>query len=166
MNLPILLLSKIALGCYFGSKKSEGIMENREETRKAWLITTLAQAALNVLFNFLFLLLTPQSSEILYISLFLFLSLLTYAVPTYILIHCAYKKYGTKFLTFLLVVSPLGFIAYLVDEIKGIFQLASVEMSTWLILSILAFAMNVITGSLWYWYSLKLRKINKEALCA
>lgn len=138
-------------------------MENRESTRKTWLIITIAQAALNVVLNLiLFLLLIPEALDILHLSIFAIVSLLTYVIPTYILYHCAYKKYGTGLLTFILLISPIGFIKYLIDEIEGLRLSFSTLDSTLLTLSLFAFLMNVILGLLWFWFSLKLRKVNKE----
>jgi len=79
--------------------------------------------------------------------------LLISLIGSWALYHCAYRKYGTKFLTFNLVFSPLGILAEL-------WKCATHSATKWEIAGELLLLLPLFCW--WYVCSLKLRRINKN----
>ncbi len=72
--------------------------------------------------------------------------------------HCAYKKRGTKWLTFWLVVSPVGLLVELVGSAKEMQDMQGMVFILYLVL------LAATTAFFGWWYSmtLKMRKINRK----
>ena len=72
--------------------------------------------------------------------------------------HCAYKKSGTRWLTFWLVLSPFRL---LVDLAQGVKEMQGVQGAEYTLSVALIIALIGVFGW-WYWMSLKMRKINQK----
>lgn len=132
--------------------------------RKNWLITTI----LVTLIPFIFLTILYfwsvtwnilDKTEI-YTSM---LVTLLYAIPSYILIHCTYKKFGTAYLTFNLIFSPFHFLKATFSTCQEIKVLLSLNgaPSSLIIIVISTVIANISIYIFWYWISLRIRKVNK-----
>lgn len=129
------------------------INKSEEKTRKHWLLST-----------FCFLVFYP-------LTLFAFFAILSHWLPIpkntgigliahaftglfslWIVWHCAYKKYGTRLLTFWLIIIPFKQLASIVEVLK----------ETWDLWTIFFLALDIGVFLWWYLLSLKMRKVNKS----
>lgn len=128
--------------------------QERRKFRKKWLISSITyQLILPLIFTigfFIYLnIATDFQTSISIINNFLFF-LIPSALIFLWLFYCAYKKNGTKLLTFFLIVTPLGWLrefteAYSFDPIYFIFMITSIPFFIW-----------------WYKDCLYLRALNKD----
>lgn len=121
--------------------------EKDKKTRRHWLIATLVYflGFPALLFLMFVILAGDRLATIALFGLILILS----SIPFWIIYHCAYRKPGTKWLMFYLIILPIQFVSSL--------QSLREDPRAWL---------GIIIGLpiciWWYVLSLKLRKINKS----
>src|SRR5579885_2125312 len=128
--------------------------EKEKRTRTHWLIVTLFSSFFYPLFTSLFHTNVPVKESIFYMHEYFQFSFIATAtlLPLWLLYHCAYKKQGTRLLTFWLIMSFLG--TFLVAILVFRKPLGILEM--------IQNIMEAITSIYWCILSLKLRKINKK----
>jgi hypothetical protein len=124
-----------------------------EKTRKRWLFATFSYFILYplALCGFLAFLSRSGSKSVAILVVFLVCGIIK-IFPMLLIWHCAYRKYGTKLLTFWLVIWPLPMFAL----ILGIFA-KSVDVGARLYF-LIEFAFFVW----WFLVSLKMRAVNKS----
>lgn len=126
------------------------------KVRKQWLTTLIL---LTIIHFFYFCFHTPQPNEApKWLNQFMFANLLiTPLIFNYIIYRCAYRKPGTKLLTFLMVIGP---IVYLGSLAAYFFGKIPIPPNTWWY-----WPYNVLDYALvawWYLLHWKLRPINKR----
>lgn len=128
------------------------ISKSQNKTRKHWLLSTFSLLILYPLVLFAFFAVLSESVAIPKDAL---IESLIHAfagiIPMWIIWHCAYRKYGTKFLTFWLVTSPIKALASIVEFLKESYD-------SWTIAYIL---LDLAFFSWWFIISLKMRTVNK-----
>lgn len=134
------------------------VSEEQNNIRKNWLRALAALLTMNFVFSIFFLpkdpayvLMPPMAKMI--------AALMNTLVPlgfNYIVYHCAYKKMGTKLLTFLLIVTPIALGASLAVYFMGTVQW---PRDLW----VRAYMVVSTALSVW-WYVLnwKMRALNKS----
>lgn len=132
--------------------------EEQNSIRKNWLRTLVALLAMNFVFSIFFLprdpayVLMPPVAK-------MAAALMNALVPlgfNYIVYHCAYKKRGTKLLTFLLILTPIVYAATIAAHWMGVVQ--------WPRDFLVKVYTVVSTGLSVWWYVLnwKMRALNKS----
>lgn len=87
------------------------------------------------------------------------------AILTYILIHCAYRKFGTAYLTFCLVLGPIYFLKATLGTWTSLSDLIAEGLPAPFVLVLTScFLMNIFLYLFWFVMSCKLRKVNREIL--
>jgi hypothetical protein len=125
------------------------ISKSLNKTRKHWLFSTFSFLILYPLALALFSFFTDLSERIA-ISEDALIELLAYAfggvIPMWMIWHCAYRKHGTRLLTFWLFVSPLQMLGAIVESCNSrtlIFLLLNLAIFLWrLFMSIKMKAIN------------------------
>ncbi len=114
------------------------------KTRKQWLISTLIMQGFAPLLLLLGLPFPLEQKEI--------VMLLGPLLSLWILYHCAYRNCGIKWLTLVLILSPLGIL-------RALNEIPSHNFST-----ICFDTIQIALYIWWYILSLRLRKLNKKIL--
>lgn len=131
--------------------------EEQISTRKNWLRTLLVLMAMNFLFSAFFMpkdpafILMPPAMKLI-TRLF---SLLVPLAFNYLVYHCAYKKAGTKMLTFLIFFTPIAFALSIASYWFGI---ARLPRGFWLWAYVV---MSQGVAVWWYLLHWKMRAINR-----
>ena len=131
--------------------------EKEQKTRNHWLRATAIRMILLPIIGFLLSLffsfrnsILQLDSVALVVTLFGFIVVMAFGVMWFFIMRrCSYKKPGTKFLTFLIVIGFIGLIYFPFLIFKNL------NLSAILILD---FSVNVY----WLYLSVKMRKINKK----
>lgn len=129
--------------------------------RKQWLILLFGIAFLNILLFFLIMSkeATPFLSEGVRVLLYVMNVVLLPLIYNYLIYRCAYKKPGTKLLSFILIASPIVFVwggGMLIYNLKQGF-IPNPSALYW-ILQILA----EVAFARWYFLCYKMKKINQR----
>ena len=99
------------------NKDLNTVKTEHEKIRKRWLISLLADTAMGIIvallayFNYgLFQEISKYNNEFFSISMGFILSTLPFVLSYWISYHCAYKKRGTAWLMWTLIIIPIGMI--------------------------------------------------------
>lgn len=132
--------------------------EEQIKTRKQWLRVLIALMILHIAYSFSYTQLVPSFAlQPAWLRVYFVVCLVVLPLGfNYITYHCAYKKPGTKLLTFFLICTPIFYIATMVVYILGI---APMPNGFWnLTHALLSNGLAVW----WYFLHWKMRAINKS----
>ncbi|MBX7066772.1 MAG: hypothetical protein K1X28_06035 [Parachlamydiales bacterium] len=127
------------------------------KVRKQWLVVFLLMTVMTIVHQIIVYQFDLKLSDEIPMrkNIFLLISCAGMLAVNYLFYHCAYKKFGTKFLMFFLILSPLSLVSSAIIYLWGIVPYVNYFPGYW-VLTVMSFALGIGLFVL----NWKMRKIN------